>query len=64
MTIPAFEGNTQAETTIQFERSMAAALIFYIIMSKFGHEKEIGQIVLLISDKCSKIGFQFVGGKC
>lgn len=47
--------NVQAETVVQLKSCMASARTLCIIISKFGHRKEISLIIFFIIDKCLKI---------
>lgn len=43
------------ETAVKLKRCMTGTDVFYIIVSKFGHRKKLGQIILFVIDKNLKI---------
>lgn len=43
------------ETAVKLKRYMTNTDVFYIIVSKFGHRKKLGQIILFVINKNSKI---------
>ena len=45
--------------TVEFERYVANACIFCVIVSEFSHWKEPSPIILLVVDKNPEIGFHY-----